>query len=247
MAEQDQRPIVGILMGSRSDWDVMSNCASTLDSLGIPYEVRVLSAHRTPHAAIEYASTAEARGLQTIIAGAGGAAHLAGMMAGLTVVPVLGVPLESQPLKGMGSLLSIVQMPGGIPVGTLAIGKPGATNAALLAAAFIGNSNPAVREALRAYRTAQTEKILASPDIPANQSSHPVCCAAEGLQAAIVRLSSLSDMSAFGTVRMVPTARRCFERVRPLAEFREPPAVVVRSVWPNFRFNRQDARCLVAD
>ena len=157
-------PIVGILMGSQSDWEVMSSTATALDSLGIPYEVRVLSAHRTPHAAIEYASTAEARGLQVIIAGAGGAAHLAGVLAALTIIPVLGVPMESAALKGMDSLLSIVQMPGGIPVGTLAIGNPGATNAALLAAAFVGNSDPSVREALRAYRTAQTAKILAHPD-----------------------------------------------------------------------------------
>lgn len=142
MSDQDPRPIVGIIMGSRSDWDVMSNCAATLDTLGIAHDVRVLSAHRTPHAAFDYASTAEERGLQVIIAAAGGAAHLAGVMAGLSIIPVLGVPMESAALKGMDSLLSIVQMPGGIPVGTLAIGKPGAINAALLAAAFIGNADP---------------------------------------------------------------------------------------------------------
>ena len=164
MSDPNPRPIVGIIMGSRSDWDVMSNCAGTLDTLGVAYEVNVLSAHRTPHAAFDYASTAEERGLQVIIAAAGGAAHLAGVMAGLSIIPVLGVPMESASLKGMDSLLSIVQMPGGIPVGTLAIGKPGATNAALLAAAFIGNSDPVVREALRRYRTDQTAKILANSD-----------------------------------------------------------------------------------
>ena len=164
MAEIAATPAVGILMGSRSDWETMSNVATTLDTLGISYEVNVLSAHRTPDAAFEYAATAESRGLQVIIAGAGGAAHLAGVMAGKTILPVLGVPIESQSLKGMDSLLSIVQMPGGIPVGTLAIGKPGATNAALLAAAFMANSDPRIREALRAYRAAQTAKILANPD-----------------------------------------------------------------------------------
>ncbi len=164
MSDSASGPLVGILMGSRSDWETMSNVATTLDQLGIGYEVRVLSAHRTPDAAFEYAATAEARGLQVIIAGAGGAAHLAGVMAAKTVLPVLGVPMESASLKGMDSLLSIVQMPAGIPVGTLAIGKPGATNAALLAAAFLGAKDPAIREAVRAYRDAQTAKILASPD-----------------------------------------------------------------------------------
>jgi 5-(carboxyamino)imidazole ribonucleotide mutase len=142
----------------------MSHAAETLESLGIPFEVRVVSAHRTPDLLFEYAETAEARGLEVIIAGAGGAAHLPGMTAAKTVLPVLGVPVESRALKGIDSLLSIAQMPAGIPVGTLAIGRAGATNAALLAAALLGNKHPRIREALRQFRQSQTERVLASPD-----------------------------------------------------------------------------------
>lgn len=142
----------------------MSHAAETLESLGIPFEVRVVSAHRTPDLLFEYAGSAEARGLEVIIAGAGGAAHLPGMTAAKTLLPVLGVPVESRALKGMDSLLSIAQMPAGIPVGTLAIGRAGATNAALLAAALLGNKHPRIREALRQFRQKQTEAVLASPD-----------------------------------------------------------------------------------
>jgi 5-(carboxyamino)imidazole ribonucleotide mutase len=156
-------------MGSRSDWETMSHAAETLESLGIPFEVRVVSAHRTPDLLFEYASTAESRGLEVIIAGAGGAAHLPGMTASKTVLPVLGVPVESKALKGIDSLLSIVQMPGGIPVGTLAIGKAGAINAALLAAEILGIKHPQHREALRAFRDGQTKSVLDSPD-PREQS-----------------------------------------------------------------------------
>jgi 5-(carboxyamino)imidazole ribonucleotide mutase len=151
-------------MGSKSDWETMSHAAETLESLGIPFEVRVVSAHRTPDLLFEYAGSAEARGLEVIIAGAGGAAHLPGMTAAKTLLPVLGVPVESRALKGMDSLLSIAQMPAGIPVGTLAIGRAGATNAALLAAALLGNKHPRIREALRQFRQKQTEAVLASPD-----------------------------------------------------------------------------------
>jgi 5-(carboxyamino)imidazole ribonucleotide mutase len=151
-------------MGSKSDWETMSQAAETLESLGIPFEVRVVSAHRTPDLLFEYAESAEARGLEVIIAGAGGAAHLPGMTAAKTVLPVLGVPVESRALKGIDSLLSIAQMPAGIPVGTLAIGRAGATNAALLAAALLGNKHPRIREALRQFRQRQTETVLASPD-----------------------------------------------------------------------------------
>ncbi len=149
-------------MGSASDWDVMQHCTQTLDQLGISYEKRVISAHRTPHLAIKWCSSAEARGLKVIIAAAGGAAHLAGVAAALTPLPVLGVPMESASLKGMDSLLSMVQMPGGIPVGTLAIGKPGAINAALLAAAILALSNRAVKKALNDYRATQTRKVAAA-------------------------------------------------------------------------------------
>lgn len=142
----------------------MSHAAETLESLGVPFEVRVVSAHRTPDLLFEYAESAESRGLEVIIAGAGGAAHLPGMAAAKTVLPVLGVPVESRALKGMDSLLSIVQMPAGIPVGTLAIGRAGATNAALLAAALLGNKHPRIREALRQFRQKQTESVLAGPD-----------------------------------------------------------------------------------
>ncbi|BFH76411.1 5-(carboxyamino)imidazole ribonucleotide mutase [Thermus thermophilus] len=151
-------------MGSRSDWETMRHAAETLEALGIPYEVRVVSAHRTPDLMAEYAKTAEARGLQVIIAGAGGAAHLPGMTAAHTALPVLGVPVESQALKGLDSLLSIVQMPAGVPVGTLAIGRAGAVNAALLAASILGLKHPEIQERLKAYRKAQTEAVLAHPD-----------------------------------------------------------------------------------
>jgi 5-(carboxyamino)imidazole ribonucleotide mutase len=156
--------LVGIIMGSQSDWETMKNAANTLESLGVSYETRVVSAHRTPDRMFEYAEQAAGRGLRVIIAGAGGAAHLPGMVAAKTVVPVLGVPVQSKALNGMDSLLSIAQMPAGIPVGTLAIGAAGATNAALLAAAIIGTTEPAVREALEAFRESRTEAVLAHPD-----------------------------------------------------------------------------------
>ena len=156
--------IVGIIMGSKSDWPTMKHTADTLTRLGVACEVRVVSAHRTPHLLVEYASTAEARGLQAIVAGAGGAAHLPGMAAAMTVLPVLGVPIESAILRGVDSLLSIVQMPGGIPVGTLAIGKAGAINAALLVAAMLGIRYPEIREALREFRAEQTRAVLDEPD-----------------------------------------------------------------------------------
>jgi len=151
-------------MGSRSDWETLKAAAEILDHLGIPYEARVVSAHRTPDHLFEYASTADSRGLEVIIAGAGGSAHLPGMTASKTILPVLGVPVESKALGGMDSLLSIVQMPAGIPVGTLAIGRAGAANAALLAAAVLGIKHPEIRLALRRYRAAQTEKVLAATD-----------------------------------------------------------------------------------
>jgi 5-(carboxyamino)imidazole ribonucleotide mutase len=157
-------PLVGIVMGSQSDWETMRHAAETLTELGVPHEVRVVSAHRTPDLLFEYASTAESRGLEVIIAGAGGAAHLPGMTAAKTVLPVLGVPVQSAALSGTDSLLSIVQMPAGIPVGTLAIGRAGAVNAALLAAAMLGAKHPAIREALRAFRAKQTATVLANPD-----------------------------------------------------------------------------------
>ena len=155
---------VGIIMGSTSDWDTMRHASETLDELGIDHETRVVSAHRMPDLLFEYAEAAIDRGLKVIIAGAGGAAHLPGMTAAKTRLPVLGVPVESRALSGQDSLLSIVQMPKGIPVGTLAIGKAGAINAALLAAAILANEDPDVAEALDAYRKAQTEKVLSSPD-----------------------------------------------------------------------------------
>jgi len=151
-------------MGSRSDWETLRHAAETLEALGIPYEVRVVSAHRTPDLMAEYAKTAEERGIQVIIAGAGGAAHLPGMTAAHTALPVLGVPVESRALKGLDSLLSIVQMPAGVPVGTLAIGKAGAVNAALLAASILGLKHPEILKRLKAYRKAQTEAVLAHPD-----------------------------------------------------------------------------------
>jgi len=157
-------PLVGVVMGSRSDWETMQHAVDALTQLGVPHEVRVVSAHRTPDLLFAYAESAADRGLEVIIAGAGGAAHLPGMIAAKTVVPVLGVPVESRVLRGVDSLLSIVQMPAGIPVGTLAIGRAGATNAGLLAAAFLGNKHPAIRTALAAWRTAQTDAVLAAPD-----------------------------------------------------------------------------------
>lgn len=153
-------PLVGVIMGSKSDWDTMSHASEMLAQFGVEHETKVVSAHRTPHLLAEYASTADQRGLKVIIAGAGGAAHLPGMVAAYTVLPVLGVPIETQALKGMDSLLSISQMPGGVPVGTLAIGKAGAINAALLAIAILSNHDPDLREKLRAFRREQTEKVL---------------------------------------------------------------------------------------
>jgi 5-(carboxyamino)imidazole ribonucleotide mutase len=155
---------VGVIMGSQSDWETMRHAAETLETLGVPHEVRVVSAHRTPDQMFEYAATAEARGLAVIIAGAGGAAHLPGMVAAKTVLPVLGVPVQSQALSGLDSLLSIVQMPAGVPVGTLAIGKAGAINAALLAASALGNHFPELREAVRRYRDERTQSVLDAPD-----------------------------------------------------------------------------------
>jgi 5-(carboxyamino)imidazole ribonucleotide mutase len=152
-------PLVSIIMGSQSDWETMQHASSTLKDFAVSHENLIVSAHRTPAWLTEFAGTAEARGIEVIIAGAGGAAHLPGMAAAQTVVPVLGVPVESAALKGMDSLLSIVQMPGGIPVGTLAIGKAGAINAALLAVAILGNSRPELREKLRQFRTNQTDSV----------------------------------------------------------------------------------------
>jgi 5-(carboxyamino)imidazole ribonucleotide mutase len=157
-------PLVGVIMGSRSDWETMQHAARTLEALGVPHEVRVVSAHRTPDLLFEYAAAAEGRGLEVIVAGAGGAAHLPGMTAAKTVLPVLGVPVESRTLRGVDSLLSIVQMPAGVPVATLAIGQAGAVNAALLAAAILGARHPAIREALRRHREAQTRAVLEAPD-----------------------------------------------------------------------------------
>src|SRR5436190_9748962 len=154
---------VGVIMGSRSDWETMRHTADTLEELGVPFETRVLSAHRTPDLAFEYASTAEERGLKVIIAGAGGAAHLAGVMAAKTHLPVLGVPMESKALKGMDSLLSIAQMPAGVPVATFAIGRAGAVNAALFAAAILAGKHPQFRAALLEYRRKQTQSILDHP------------------------------------------------------------------------------------
>lgn len=156
-------PAVGIIMGSQSDWQTMQHAAETLEALGIEHEVRIVSAHRTPDRLAEYAKTARARGLKAIIAGAGGAAHLPGMTASMTPVPVLGVPIESQALSGMDSLLSIVQMPAGIPVGTLAIGRAGAINAALLAAAIIAGEDATVAQALDDWRARQTDSVAESP------------------------------------------------------------------------------------
>ncbi len=158
------RPLVGIVMGSTSDWPTMEHAASTLERLEVPHEVQVVSAHRTPDVLFDYAATARERGLRAIIAGAGGAAHLPGMLAAKTPVPVLGVPVQSRALQGMDSLLSIVQMPAGIPVATFAIGKAGATNAALFAAALLAAEQPAVAKALDAFRAEQTQRVLDRPD-----------------------------------------------------------------------------------
>ena len=158
------QPLVGVIMGSRSDWETMRHAVEILDSLGVVAEVRVVSAHRTPDLLFEYAAEAEGRGLEALIAGAGGAAHLPGMAASKTMLPVLGVPIESRVLRGMDSLLSIVQMPAGVPVGTLAIGNAGAVNAGLLAAAIVGVKHPEVREALRQWRAERTNAVLQDPD-----------------------------------------------------------------------------------
>jgi len=158
------KPLVGIIMGSQSDWETLKPAADALQRLGIAFETRIISAHRTPDLLFEYAGGARERGLEVIIAGAGGAAHLPGMAAAKTSVPVLGVPVQSRMLSGIDSLLSIVQMPAGIPVGTLAIGQAGATNAALLAAGILSNKHPAVLEALEDFRTEQTARVLARPD-----------------------------------------------------------------------------------
>ena len=169
-------PRVGIIMGSTSDWPTMAHAASMLERLGVPFEVKVVSAHRTPDLLFEYASTAEQRGLHVIIAGAGGAAHLPGMAAAKTLLPVLGVPVESKMLRGIDSLLSIVQMPAGVPVATFAIGRAGAINAALAAAQILARSDPSVRAALARHRAAQTAKVLAQPDprvVPDPEESAP--------------------------------------------------------------------------
>jgi 5-(carboxyamino)imidazole ribonucleotide mutase len=166
MAEESTAPapLVGVIMGSASDWETMRHTATTLEALGVPFEVRVVSAHRTPDLLFAYAAAAAGRGLAVIIAGAGGAAHLPGMVAAKTGLPVRGVPVESKALHGRDSLLSIVQMPAGVPVATLAIGRAGAINAALLAAAILGSTNPAFRAALERYRAAQTQAVLDQPD-----------------------------------------------------------------------------------
>lgn len=156
------KPLVGLIMGSTSDWETMQHAALTLEALHVPFEKHVVSAHRTPKRMYEYAQTAESRGLRVIIAGAGGAAHLPGMTASLTALPVLGVPVESHALKGVDSLYSIVQMPGGVPVATFAIGRAGAINAALFAAAMLAGANKRIKKALDGYRSAQTEKVLAA-------------------------------------------------------------------------------------
>ena len=159
-----EAPLVGIIMGSRSDWETMRHAAETLDALGVPHETKVVSAHRTPERLFDFARGASDRGLKVIVAGAGGAAHLPGMAASMTHLPVLGVPVESKALSGMDSLLSIVQMPGGIPVGTLAIGKAGAINAGLLAASILALGDEALAGRLKAWRQAQTDKVAESPE-----------------------------------------------------------------------------------
>lgn len=162
--EKSSAALVGVIMGSRSDWKTMRYCSETLEELSVPHECRIVSAHRTPDWLMEYAGDAESRGLQVLIAAAGGAAHLPGMAAAKTVLPVLGVPMDATVLNGMDALLSIVQMPGGVPVGTLAVGKPGAINAALLATAMLGEAHPELREALRQRRQRMTETVLGATD-----------------------------------------------------------------------------------
>src|SRR5215813_386387 len=164
MAGMAEAPLAGVIMGSRSDWETMRHAAETLETLGVPHEVRVVSAHRTPELLYEYAASAEGRGLRVLIAGAGGAAHLPGMAASMTILPVLGVPVESKALSGLDSLLSIVQMPAGVPVGTLAIGRAGAVNAALLATAILAGKYPQIRENLHTFRRNQTQSVLDHPD-----------------------------------------------------------------------------------
>jgi 5-(carboxyamino)imidazole ribonucleotide mutase len=164
MADAGDAPLVGIVMGSRSDWETMQHASAKLDALGVPHEVRVVSAHRTPDVLFEYAATAQPRGLRAIIAGAGGAAHLPGMLAAKTALPVLGVPVQSKALNGMDSLLSIVQMPAGIPVATFAIGNAGAANAALFAAAMLAGDHPAIGAALGAFRSKQTDDVANNDD-----------------------------------------------------------------------------------
>ncbi len=167
------KPVVGLIMGSQSDWATMRHAAVTLDTLGVAYEKRIVSAHRTPKRLFAYAESARNRGLKVIVAGAGGAAHLPGMVASLTTLPVFGVPVESQSLKGMDSLLSIVQMPGGVPVGTVAIGKPGAINAALLAASVISLGDAKIAKALQKFRDKQTDAVAEHPsDEAAHAGSH---------------------------------------------------------------------------
>ena len=166
----EDRPLVGVIMGSRSDLRTMTPAVELLTALAVPHEVRIVSAHRTPDWMFEYASTAESRGLEVIIAAAGGAAHLPGMVAAKTVIPVLGVPVPATMLNGVDALLSIVQMPKGVPVGTLAIGEPGAANAALLAASILGNSRPALRDRVRAWRAARTQDVLDATTVNADTS-----------------------------------------------------------------------------
>jgi 5-(carboxyamino)imidazole ribonucleotide mutase len=165
MAETQPSPLVGVIMGSQSDWETMQHAAKQLAALQIPHEIQVISAHRAPDLLFEWASSAASRGIEVIIAAAGGAAHLAGVTAAKTCLPVLGVPMNSQSLRGMDSLLSMVQMPAGVPVGTLAIGKPGAVNAALLAAAILGNKHPSIRLAYEEFRKNQTARCLANRNI----------------------------------------------------------------------------------
>ena len=164
------KPLIAVIMGSKSDWETMEHATKTLDQLDIPYEVRVISAHRTPDLLFQFAESAHDRGIEVIIAGAGGAAHLPGMTAAKTHLPLLGVPIQSKALNGIDSLLSIVQMPAGVPVGTLAIGRAGAINAALLAGSIIANKHEEYREALQAYRAAQTQNVLDHPD-PRDESA----------------------------------------------------------------------------
>lgn len=164
MSDNPDAPLVSIIMGSKSDWETMKNTAEMLDKIGVPYDLEIVSAHRTPDKLFEFAEQAETRGIEVIIAGAGGAAHLPGMTAAKTSLPVLGVPVQSKALNGMDSLLSIAQMPAGIPVGTLAIGKAGAANAALLAGSILANKYPKIKQALSEFRAQQTEIVMSNPD-----------------------------------------------------------------------------------